>query len=64
MQIDLIPHAQPYGIFWPDNLVSIAGILILVGVMALMLRAEVRRGGRRVRINWLFIVALAILGIA
>lgn len=64
MQIDLIPHAQPYGIFWPDNLISVAGILILVGIIALLLRAEVRRGGRRVKVNWLFIVTLAVLGIA
>ncbi len=63
MQIDLIPHAQPYGIFWPDNLISIAGILVLAGIVALLLRAEIRRGGRRVKINWFFIVTLAVLGV-
>jgi two-component system phosphate regulon sensor histidine kinase PhoR len=63
MQINLIPHAQPYGIAWPDNLISIAGILILGGIVALVLRAELRRGGRRVRVNWLFIAILAVLGV-
>jgi hypothetical protein len=63
MQINLIPHAQPYGIFWPDNLISIAGILLMAGVIALLLRAEIRRGGRRVKVNWLFIAILSVLGI-
>jgi two-component system phosphate regulon sensor histidine kinase PhoR len=64
MQINLIPHDQPYGIFWPDNLISIAGILLMAGIIALLLRAEIRRGGRRVRVNWLFIAILSVLGIA
>jgi len=63
MQIHLIPHDQPYTILWPDNLTSIIGFLILAGIIALMLRAELRRGGRRVRINWLFVAILAVLGI-
>ena len=46
MQIHLIPHDPPYGILWPDNLTSILGFVILAGIIALMLRAELRRGSQ------------------
>jgi two-component system phosphate regulon sensor histidine kinase PhoR len=64
MQIHLIPHDPPYGILWPDNLTSILGFVILAGIVALMLRTELRRGSHRVRVNWLFVAILAVLGIA
>lgn len=63
MRLHLIPHAPPYTIVWPDNPVSIIGIFIICVILTLSMRAEIRRGGRRVRVNWPTVTVLAVMGI-